>query len=159
MPTYAVPYSTDNERSRARLRALVARLGEDELARDVGDGWTVAMALAHLAFWDGRAAQIAERWLTNGVADEAPIDVPSANDGMKPLLAAVPPLEAARLVLAAAADRVDTLVARFTPALVEAATTGSAIRGNRSEHREEHVEQIEAVLWDGRPNPAAPTVL
>lgn len=103
------------------------------------------MALAHLAVWDGRAAQIAERWLANGVPDEAPIDVPSANDGMKPLLAAVPPLEAARIVLDAA-DRVDALVARFTPALEEAATTGSAIRGDRSEHRLEHVEQIEAAL-------------
>ena len=141
MPTY----DPDNERSRARLRALVARLGEADLARDVGDGWTVAMVLAHLAFWDGRAGQIAERWLANGTDDEAPIDVPSANDGMKPLLAAVPPLEAARLALEAA-ERVDALVARFTPALVAAATTGSAIRGNRSEHRLEHIQQIEAAL-------------
>ena len=103
------------------------------------------MALAHLAFWDGRAAQVAERWLANGVPDEAPIDVPSANDGMRPLLAAVPPLEATRLVLAAA-DRVDALVARFTPALEEAATTGSALRGNRTAHREEHIALIEAVV-------------
>lgn len=141
MPTY----DTDNERSRAMLRALVARLEDADLRRDVGDGWTVAMVLAHLAFWDGRAAQVAERWLANGAPDEAPIDVPSANDGMKPLLAAVPPLEAARLVLDAA-ERVDALVAQYSPALVEAASTGSAIRGNRSEHRLEHVEQIEAVL-------------
>lgn len=141
MPTY----DTDNERSRARLRALVARLGEADLRRDVGDGWTVAMVLAHLAFWDGRAGQIAERWLANGTDDESPIDVPSANDGMKPLLAAVPPFEAARIAIAAA-ERVDALVARFTPAMVEGATTGSAIRGNRSEHRLEHIEQIEAAL-------------
>ena len=105
------------------------------------------MLLAHLAFWDGRAAQVAARWLANGAPDEAPIDVPSANDGMKPLLAAVPPLEAARLALEAA-DRVDALVARFTPPLVEAATTGSALRGNRTAHRLEHVGQIEGALDD-----------
>lgn len=146
MPTYdPPPYITDNERSRARLRALVARLGEADLARDVGDGWTVAMVLAHLAFWDGRAGQIAERWLANGTDDEAPIDVPSTNDGMKALLAAIPPLEAARIALEAA-ERVDALVAHFTPPLVEASIHGHAMRGDRSEHRLEHLDQIEAAL-------------
>lgn len=138
-------YDTDNERSRSRLRALVARLTEDDLRRDVDDDWTVAMVLAHLAFWDGRAAQVAERWLRNSVPDEAPIDVQSANDGMKPLLAAVPPLEAARIALDAT-ERIDALVARFTPEMVEAATTGGAMRGNRAPHRLEHIDQIEAVL-------------
>ena len=145
MPESTPPYLEDNERSRARLRALVARLGEDDLRRDAGDGWTVAMVLAHLALWDGRAGQIAERWLANGTDDEAPIDVPSTNDGMKPLLAAIPPIEAARLALEAA-ERVDALVARFTPPLVEASIHGHAMRGDRSEHRLEHVERIETVV-------------
>jgi hypothetical protein len=138
-------YESDNERSRAGLRALVSSLSDDDLGRDAGDGWTVAMLLAHSAFWDARAAEVAQRWLDRDAPNQAPIDVQSANDGMKPLLAAVPPREAARIALEAA-ERVDALVARFTPALAEAATTGSALRGNRSAHRLEHLDQIERAL-------------
>ena len=44
-------YIERNEASRARLRALLDRLSDEDLGRKVGD-WTVAMSLAHLAFWD-----------------------------------------------------------------------------------------------------------
>jgi len=44
-------YIERNEASRARLRALLDRLTDEDLRRKVGD-WTVAMSLAHLAFWD-----------------------------------------------------------------------------------------------------------
>jgi hypothetical protein len=52
----------ENEASHRQLAALVARLTDDDLARDVGGGWTVAMALAHLGFWDARAALLLERY-------------------------------------------------------------------------------------------------
>lgn len=41
-----------NDAARTRLRDLVARLGDDGLARPLADGWTVGAMLAHLAFWD-----------------------------------------------------------------------------------------------------------
>ena len=43
-----------NTRERERLRALVARLTDDDLRRPVTDLWTVADMLGHLAFWDAR---------------------------------------------------------------------------------------------------------
>ena len=44
-----------NREQLERLRRLVARLGDDDLRRELPDGWTVADALAHLAFYDRRA--------------------------------------------------------------------------------------------------------
>jgi hypothetical protein len=48
-------------RARQRLQVLVARLDDAELAYPLGDEWTVAAVLAHLAFWDRRAAILLAR--------------------------------------------------------------------------------------------------
>src|SRR5215469_7419579 len=50
-----------NTRERERLRALVARLTDDDLRRPVTDRWTVADMLGHLAFWDAYALSLAEK--------------------------------------------------------------------------------------------------
>ena len=47
-----------NRASTNRIRALVARLSDDEMQRRVGQHWTVAIALAHLAFWDRRVLYV-----------------------------------------------------------------------------------------------------
>src|SRR5882672_2875973 len=54
-------YIARNETERTRLRALVARLSDTDLARPLPAGWTVAGVLAHLAFWDQRALALLER--------------------------------------------------------------------------------------------------
>lgn len=41
-----------NDQSRERLARLVATLTPARLAVDLGEGWTVASALAHMGFWD-----------------------------------------------------------------------------------------------------------
>jgi len=45
-----------NARSVDRLRQLVDRLDDRAMGRDLGEGWTVGVALAHLAFWDRLSA-------------------------------------------------------------------------------------------------------
>ena len=52
----------DNDAERARLRALVGRLGDTDLARPLDAGWTVAGVLAHLAFWDQRIIVLLDEW-------------------------------------------------------------------------------------------------
>jgi len=47
-------YVIQNDAERIRLRSLVARLSDADLARPMPAGWTVAAILAHLAFWDQR---------------------------------------------------------------------------------------------------------
>jgi Mycothiol maleylpyruvate isomerase N-terminal domain len=48
-------FIAENDAERARLRALVTRLNDADLARPMPTGWTIAAILAHLAFWDQRA--------------------------------------------------------------------------------------------------------
>jgi hypothetical protein len=53
-----------NRAETARIRDLAARLSDDDMQRLVGEHWTVAVTLVHLAFWDGRvlaALDLAER--------------------------------------------------------------------------------------------------
>ena len=45
----------ENERERNRLKLLVERISDLELILKMWEGWTVAAAFAHLAFWDQRA--------------------------------------------------------------------------------------------------------
>ncbi len=50
-----------NKASTERLRKLVGRLKETDMGRRVGADWTVAVALAHLAFWDRRVQFVLDR--------------------------------------------------------------------------------------------------
>ena len=59
-------YTEENAAELERLRALVARLTAADLARPLGGGWTVAMALAHLAFWDHRRRAQLQQWARSG---------------------------------------------------------------------------------------------
>jgi len=86
---------------RQRLEALVQRLSDAELARPMPDGWTVAAVLAHLAFWDTRAALLVERWRRDGVGP-SPVDVHIVNNAAKPQWLALPPRAAAELAVQAA---------------------------------------------------------
>ena len=51
-----------NRENTRRLRRLVARLSDDDLRRELPEGWTVGDALAHLAFYDRRAQILLERF-------------------------------------------------------------------------------------------------
>jgi len=139
---HAADTSAANARSRADLAAFSLTLGEADLAADVGGGWTVSMALAHTAFWD---LHVASQWrrrgdrLTPGTwADDAADYV---NDGLHPLLAAIPATEAIRLALAAA-EEVDAAVDALPDAAVDAIRAED--RGwlvDAWEHRAEHIAQ------------------
>lgn len=139
-----------NAAERNRLLSLVARLSDEELSRPVSAGWTVAGALAHLAFWDQRIVVLLERWRREGTAavpaplDEA--DVDWINDAAKPMLLALPPRRAAELavVIAEAVDRMveslpDDLLARN-------AAAGNPVNLLRAQHRREHLDEIERAL-------------
>lgn len=138
-----------NDAERARLRALVARLTDADLARPMPAGWTVASVLAHVAFWDQRILVLLDRW------EKSPSTVPPAineadvdwvNDATKALLLAMPPRRAADLTVATA-EAVDARVAALPDDLLarnEAA--GSPLSMARSAHREEHLGEIERVL-------------
>lgn len=144
-------YIEDNAREQERLRALVARLSDDELSRPVNEHWTVAGVLGHIAFWDARALVLTEK-LEAGVAfspsDAEPEDVDWINDATRPLIHAIDPRTAADLALRIAEDT-DLRVASLAPPLVAhtwPTDPSSPLNPRRAMHRAEHLDQIEAAL-------------
>ncbi len=145
-------FITENDRELKRLRALVARLTDEALLLPLGDDWTVAVALAHLAFWDERSLVLLRRWKAHGVAP-SPIDLDVTNDCLLPLLRAIPPRATANLAVLSA-EAVDRELAAAPPALIQAIEAlGEDFRLFRSIHRKLHLDQIEAVLKKSRATP------
>src|SRR5258708_16011898 len=52
-------YVASNARELARMKALVARLSDEQLAAMANEYWSVAGILGHIPFWDGRALFLA----------------------------------------------------------------------------------------------------
>ncbi len=140
---------TANDEQRVRLAQVVGRLTSDDHAREAMPGWTIGALLAHLAFWD---RLVVERW-TEAIADGATIPV-SLSDGLADLIngaslaqwTAMPGPLAAREAVAAA-EAVDACVEGLEEAravAAQAAGLGGLI--DRSRHRVEHLDAIEAAL-------------
>jgi hypothetical protein len=130
-----------NKAELARLRQLIARLTDADLARSVGGGWTVSAALAHLAFWDHRIVVTLGQWEREGVS---PADVGDiVNEVALPLWLAVPPREAARLALTSA-EAAARKIESAAPELLEAAQ--SRLNLERATHWGDHIQQIESAL-------------
>ncbi|MEW6059406.1 MAG: DinB family protein [Actinomycetota bacterium] len=141
-------YVDQNTRERERLRALVERLDEEQLRAPVNEYWTVAGVLGHIAFWDARVLALADK-LERGVPfspdDAEPEDVDWINDASRPLIHAIPPLEAARLALRIA-EETDARVASLPTDRLWPHDPDSPIYALRAAHRGEHLDEIEAAL-------------
>jgi hypothetical protein len=141
-------YVQRNDTERARLKALVGKWSDADLARPMPGGWTVAGVLGHLAFWDQRILELIQRWERNGVApsSEVEADIDWINDAAKPLFLAVPPRKAAEIALAIA-EATDRKVASLPDDLVTKNTAaGNPVNLSRADHRKEHLDEIEQVL-------------
>lgn len=141
-------HETETDAERARLRALIARLSDAELARPMPDGWTVAAVLAHAAYWDARAIYWMDKWGPDGepttYQDE---DTDAANEAAKPLCLALRPRDAAELALRMA-DEADGRVRGLNDAmLAKIRAKGSPpFNLSRAIHRKEHLDEIERAL-------------
>ena len=143
-------YVAENQAELARLRALVDRLSDQELAQPMPAGWTVAGVLAHLAYWDQRIVVLMDRWGADGRGTPPPpieeAAVEWVNDAGKPLCLGLSPRGAARLAVDAA-EAADRRVAALTEDLLAAnEAAGRPISVRRAEHRREHLDEIERAL-------------
>ena len=141
-------YVARNNAERARLKALVSRVSDTDLAKPMPAGWTVAGVLGHLAFWDQRIVTLIEAWEHSGAALPSihGEDVDWVNDAGKPFLLALPPRQAAELALRIA-EAVDRKVEAASDALIETnAAAGNPLSLDRSVHRKEHLDEIEHTL-------------
>lgn len=143
---------TGNDEQRERLATLVDGMAAPDFAAQVMPGWTAGALLAHLAFWD---RLVIERW-TRAIADDETIPVSLSevltdlinNASLAQWLAMPGPLAGREAI--AAAEAVDAYVEGLEEARVaaaEAAGLGRLI--DRSRHRAEHLDMIEAALGRG----------
>ena len=140
-------YIEANRVQRERLKALVAKLSDDDLRREVGAGWTVAATLAHIAFWDQRVLKLLHRFERQGVGPSPqPADVDAINDAAKALCLALPPRTAAQLAVSTAEELDRELEKLPDDMLEELAGAGHPIKLLRAEHREYHLDEIEQMI-------------
>ena len=133
-----------NQEQLERLRRLVARLDDDDLKRELPDGWTVCDALAHLAFYDRRAQILLERFAREGVF-ASPYDYETINAALLHLTRRIPPREIATEVLAAA-EAADHAAAATPATLVGEIRRRNQVKLERADHRRSHLDDIESLL-------------
>jgi hypothetical protein len=133
-----------NRASTNRIRALAARLTDEQMQHPVGEHWTVAIALAHLAFWDRRVMYVLDISERDGKLFVPEIDV-FVNDLSLPLWAAIPGRAAARIAIETA-EALDKRLESFPPALLEEIYTYNKRWVVRALHRGEHLDEVDAAL-------------
>jgi hypothetical protein len=149
MPGSADQHIENNNQSRERLRSLVARLDAQALARRLPNGWSVAMTLEHIAFWDRFVVQ---RWQdTMRNARRSPTQMGDqvtdfVNAALEPILVELDPAEAGaradrsahaanQVIQGVPRDLIEEVIREDRPRLID-----------RSLHRNEHLDEIEASL-------------
>ena len=133
-----------NRASTERIRALTARLSDDELQTPVGEHWTVAIVFAHLAFLDRRALYVLDATERAGEVVNPDFNI-FVNDVALPLWAAIPPREAARICLETA-EALDRRLETYPPDLLELIRAEYQRYLFRAYHRTEHLDEAEAAL-------------
>ena len=133
-----------NRASTSRIRALAARLTDEELQHPVGEHWTVAIVFAHLAFWDRRVMYVLDKTERDGKLFTPEIDI-FVNDLSLPLWAAIPPRQAARIAIETA-EALDKRLENFPPALLEEIYTYNKRWVERVMHRGDHLDEADAAL-------------
>ena len=133
-----------NQASTERIRALVARLSDAQMQLPIGEHWTVAIALAHLAFWDRRVMYVLDMTERDGRLFIPEIDV-FVNDLSLPLWAAIPPREAARIAIETS-EQLDARLEQFPADLCTEIYTYNKRWVVRALHRGEHLDEVDAAL-------------
>jgi hypothetical protein len=141
-----VNHNGRNRATRARLDAVIGRLGDRVIEMD--GGWTASALLAHIAFWDRLAMVRLEKYLRD---EEPPVTAPPAlsdltnGAGMREWRDAPPAVAASQAREAAAA--MDRLVESLSPEQFAALKAFDRPQlYERAGHRTQHLDEIERAL-------------
>ena len=143
------PYIQVNDRERERLREFINGLDDDALAAPANEYWTVAGVLGHMAYWDIRVLVLAEK-IDRGepwAPGDAEPDGDWLNDSTRPIIHAIAPRAAAEFALRIA-EETDVRVAELPLDRMYPLDPDSPISPARSEHRGEHLDELERALRD-----------
>ncbi len=133
---------------RERLERVVGRLTDEQLSADLGGCWTVAVALAHMAFWDRRVVAQLAKWQREGRGPGPQDDFDSEviNEASVAQWQALSPQAAANEALKAA-EAADNAIAQADPKVIEQVLQQDGpFSLPRAVHRQEHLDHIERVL-------------
>ena len=133
-----------NRASTARMRALAARLTDEEMQTRVGEHWTVGIVFAHLAWWDRRVMYVLDMTEKDGRLFIPEIDI-FVNDLSLPLWAAIPPRAAARIAIETA-ETLDKRLEDYSPELLEEIYNYNKRWVIRALHRGEHLDEADTAL-------------
>jgi hypothetical protein len=133
-----------NRASTERIRTLANRLSDEELQTRVGEHWTVAITLAHLAFWERRVLYVLDKTEQEGKLFIPQIDI-FVNDLSLPLWAAIPPRKAAEIAIETS-EITDKRLENFPPKLLEEIYTYNKRWIIRALHRGEHLDEVDVAL-------------
>jgi uncharacterized damage-inducible protein DinB len=138
-----------NDESRQRLARLTETLTPGQMQVDLGEGWTVTSALAHMAFWDRWQAErwsqtLAGKWSSENESVLAAEHL--ANTALHPFWAGLEADYVPALAVAAA-TRIDSLIAAAPDSVVNSIDgTPSVYLLHRYRHRNEHLDHIDRCI-------------
>lgn len=133
-----------NRESRERIRSTAAALSNSDWRSPVGEHWTPAIAMAHLAFWDRRVLCVLDMTEREGKLFIPPIDI-LVNDLSLPLWAAIPP-HAAAAIAAETAGVLDERLERYPEDLLEQVFAYNKRWVVRALHRNQHLDDVDVAL-------------
>ena len=144
MPVSAA-IAESNRTQTERIRTLALRLTPEMLAVRLPNGWTVSVALAHIAFWDRQRLCLMRRWAAGDSCDGR-YDGDLFNEVLLPFLEMIPADRVAEMAVETA-EELDAFLLAVPDEVVEAALARPD-RPNldRGMHRECHLDQIERAL-------------
>lgn len=140
-------FAESNRSQTERLRRLLPRLDDAKLATRLPNGWTVAVALAHVAFWDRQRLCLMRRWAA-GTDCFGGYHGDLFNEVLLPFLEMLPPREIGAVALRTA-EEVDRLLLDLPDDVIrKALARPDAPNLDRGSHRAGHLDQIEKALGE-----------
>jgi hypothetical protein len=136
-------YKYLNRASTERVKKITS-LTDTEMQTRVGEHWTVAIALAHIAFWDRRVMYCLDRTEKEGKLYIPEVEV-AVNDLSLPLWAAIPAKEAVRLAIENC-EEVDKRLENYPQNLLEEIYKYNERWVVRALHRNTHLDEVDAAL-------------
>ncbi|MBX3036794.1 MAG: maleylpyruvate isomerase N-terminal domain-containing protein [Anaerolineales bacterium] len=137
-------YNQLNRESTERIKKLAASLTDEQMQTKVGEHWTVAIALVHLAFWDRRVLATLEETAKNKKLSVIEVET-VVNDLSLPIWETVPAKDAVKLAIETA-EKLDNQLENFPKDLLEKMYHHNKRLVVRALHRNEHLDEVEEAL-------------
>ena len=135
----------ENEKAKNILVSLANSVTDADLSKDAGEGWTVGVIFAHIAFWDQRTIILLKRWGKTGVST-SPVDIEVINESLTPFLNAIPLRKAVSIALATAETLCREIESLNNDMVNAIEAIGDKMRLHRYIHWQMHIEQIERII-------------